>query len=121
MKTVAIESPYAGEVTRNVAYAKRAVLDCLRRNEAPYASHLFFTQEGLLDDLKPEERELGIRAGLYWGASAKLRVFYIDLGWSKGMVQGFIYARSIFQSFEIRALDREVTEEDLRTPYNLRP
>ncbi len=56
MRLVVIESPYAGDVQANVAYAKRCVADCLRRGESPYASHLFFTQDGILDDLKPEER-----------------------------------------------------------------
>ena len=41
MILVVIESPYAGDVEANVAYAKRCVLDCLRLGEAPYASHLF--------------------------------------------------------------------------------
>lgn len=52
---VLIESPYAGDVERNIHYAREAVLDCLKRGEAPYASHLFFPQ--VLDDLKPEERK----------------------------------------------------------------
>jgi hypothetical protein len=51
MKLVIIESPYAGDVEPNVAYAKAAVLDCLSRGEAPYASHLFFTQDGILNAL----------------------------------------------------------------------
>ena len=42
MKLVVVESPLAGDVERNVAYAKQAGMDCLRRGEAPYASHLFF-------------------------------------------------------------------------------
>lgn len=46
-RLVVVESPYAGDVERNVAYAKRCVLDCLKRGEAPYASHLFFTQSGV--------------------------------------------------------------------------
>ena len=85
MKLVVLESPYAGDVDRNVAYARAAVGDCLRRGEAPIASHLLFTQPGILDDDVPEERRLGIDAGLAWHAVADAIVFYLDLGWSSGM------------------------------------
>lgn len=73
MPLVVIESPYTGDVEGNVAYAKRCVMDCLKRGEAPYASHLFFTQPGILDDLKPEERMRGILAGLAWAVAAPTR------------------------------------------------
>lgn len=86
MKLVIIESPYAGEVDANVAYARRALADSLRRGEAPIASHLLYTQAGVLDDDKPEERALGIEAGLQWAARGDLTVFYVDRGWSRGML-----------------------------------
>lgn len=85
MKKIAIESPYAGDVERNVRYAKACVRDCLKRGEAPYASHLFFTQDGLLDDTVPEERKLGMEAGKVWEVAAELTVVYTDLGMSGGM------------------------------------
>lgn len=112
MKRVVIESPYAGNVTENVAYAKRCALDCLDRKEAPYASHLFFTQPGILDDLDPEQRKLGIEAGLRWGEAAELVTVYIDLGISTGMVFGIVRHVQQGRSIELRALDREVTAED---------
>ena len=93
MKRVVIESPFAGDVAENIAYARRCVRDCLARNESPYASHLFFTQEGLLDDTVPEERALGIDAGLTWGATADLVAVYVDRGLSKGMFQGILAHR----------------------------
>jgi hypothetical protein len=104
MKLVLIESPYAGDVERNVRYAKAAVLDSLRRGESPYASHLFFTQDGILDDLIPEERSLGIEAGLAWGARADLVAAYVDLGWSAGMLIGVRRAREQGRSVEERRL-----------------
>ena len=70
MKRVIIESPYAGDVERNLRYARAAMKDCLHRGEAPYASHLLYTQEGVLDDDVPGERKLGISAGLSWGKIA---------------------------------------------------
>lgn len=112
MKRVVIESPFAGEVDQNIAYAKRCVQDCLKRGEAPFASHLFFTQEGLLDDLVPKERELGITAGFAWGEAAELSAFYIDRGISGGMRLGLEAALKSGRWVEVRSLVREVTDED---------
>ncbi len=112
MILVVVESPYAGEVEANVAYAKRCVLDCLSRGESPYASHLFFTQDGLLDDFVPEQRKLGIEAGFAWGRVADLVAFYIDRGWSKGMRAGYAEAQRRGARIEVRALDRLVYEID---------
>lgn len=88
MKRVVIESPYAGDVERNTAYARACMLDSLHRGEAPYASHLLFTQPGILDDTNPVERRLGIEAGLAWGEAADLVAVYVDLGVSAGMRLG---------------------------------
>lgn len=104
MRLVIIESPYAGLVGRNVAYAKRCVRDCLSRGEAPYASHLFFTQTDILDDDQPEQRKLGIEAGLAWGAKADATVVYTDLGITAGMEQGIERAKSQGRPVEMRSL-----------------
>ena len=45
---VVLESPYAGDVAGNIAYARRALADSLARGEAPIAAHLLHTQ--VLDD-----------------------------------------------------------------------
>ena len=105
MKLVVIESPYAGDVEANLAYAKRCVVDCLSRGESPYASHLFFTLPGLLDDLVPEERTTGILAGFAWGARADLVAVYVDRGVSSGMNQGVARALAADQDIEFRSLD----------------
>lgn len=60
------------------------MLDCLNRNESPIVSHLLYTQ--VLDDTIPEERKLGIEAGLAWLGVADKHVFYIDYGYSSGML-----------------------------------
>ena len=89
MKRVILESPYAGDhdddIAHNVAYARAALRDCLNRGEAPIASHLLYTQEGVLDDNDPEERRLGIDAGYAWWGVAEAVVFYVDFGMSPGM------------------------------------
>lgn len=86
-RLVIVESAYAGDIERNVAYARAAMADCLKRGEAPIASHLLYTQPGVLDDAVPQERKIGIDAGLAWGRAADGVVFYVDLGWSRGMVE----------------------------------
>lgn len=88
MRLVIIESPYSGDIPRNMAYAKAAMRDCLFRGEAPYASHLLLTQPGILDDTDPAERALGIATGLAWGAKADATVVYRDLGVTPGMQGG---------------------------------
>jgi len=90
MKKVIIESPYAGNIEQNIKYARACLKDSLNRNEAPLASHLLYTQDGVLDDSIESERMNGINAGLAWIEFADIHVFYIDYGMSKGME----YARS---------------------------
>lgn len=104
MKRVILESPFAGEVERNIKYARECVRDCLKRGEAPIASHLLYTQEGILDDNVPEERKLGIDAGLVWKEVAELHVFYIDYGMSVGMEYAMKYATENKIPFEMRRL-----------------
>lgn len=88
MIRVIVESPFAGDVERNIRYARAAMRDCLLRGETPYASHLLYTQEGVLDDEVPEDRELGIRAGFHWREVAEKTVVYQDFGISRGMQFG---------------------------------
>lgn len=87
MKLVIIESPYAGDIEANVEYARKCVKDSLDRREAPIASHLLYTQPGILRDEVPEERIMGINAGLAWRLVADKAVFYTDRGWSSGMLK----------------------------------
>lgn len=102
MRRVIVESPYAGDVERNVEYARAALLDCLRRGEAPFASHLLYTQ--VLDDATPEDRELGVMAGLTWGFVAHATVVYTDLGITAGMSIGMRRAYSDSIPVELRSL-----------------
>ena len=82
---VIIESPYAGDISRNELYARRALADSISRGEAPFASHLLYTQPGVLDENDPAQRALGIELGYTWMSVASLVVFYIDYGMSPGM------------------------------------
>ena len=108
MKLVVIESPLGAStregIERNKEYARMAMLDSLRRGEAPYASHLLFDQPGLLDDQHPTERELGINAGFAWGGKADVVAVYQDHGISPGMERGIIRAKEAGQLIEYRRI-----------------
>ena len=104
MRKVVLESPFAGKIERNVAYAKLCVRDCLLKGEAPIASHLLFTQPGLLDDNAPEERKLGIAAGHAWSGIADCVVVYTDFGFSSGMDAGIRQAALNDTPIEFRKL-----------------
>ena len=94
MRLVVIESPYAGDVERNLAYLRAAMRHCLTLGDAPYASHALYTQPGVLDDAVPEQRAKGIAAGFEWGDMAHATVVYGDLGVTPGMEQGIARAHS---------------------------
>lgn len=83
MQRVMLESPYAGDVEVNLAYLAKCERDCLLRGEAPFASHRAYTTA--LDDNDPEERSLGIDAGMAYHDVAEKMVVYTDLGISRGM------------------------------------
>ncbi|MEL4069917.1 hypothetical protein WKW50_07190 [Ochrobactrum sp. GPK 3] len=100
---VIIESPYSGDVARNTEYARACLLDSLRRGEAPIASHLLHTQ--VLDDLRPDERELGIEAGLAWYRVAEKCVVYEDWGTSSGMITGIRRAKRFGVLVEFRNIE----------------
>lgn len=106
MKRVIIESPFAGktpaDAENNITYARLAVRDSLLRNEAPIASHLLYTQPGILDDLKPNERVHGIMAGLIWAEVAHYVAVYTDFGISEGMKQGIKHHESLGLRIEYR-------------------
>jgi len=98
MRLVIVESPYRGrgrwwllrlvDRLQNVAYARRCLRDSLMRGEAPLASHLLYTQPGVLRDHLSLERRCGIEAGLAWSDRADLIAVYEDRGVTDGMLTG---------------------------------
>ena len=59
MKKVIIESPFAGDTETNIKYARECLRDSIFRGEAPLASHVLYTQDGVLDDtIKLNLREI---------------------------------------------------------------
>ena len=114
MRLVIIESPYSAHfpdgswdqatADRNLQYAREAMADCFKRGEAPFASHLLYTQPGVLNDRIKEERQQGMEAGFKWGQVSDATVVYIDLGMSNGMTEGMKVARLRNRPVEIRRL-----------------
>lgn len=105
MTLVILESPFAGDVDRNIEYARRCVADSLSRGEAPLASHLLYTQPGILDDTDPEQRSQGINAGHAWVHLADRMVVYTDRGISAGMRAGMAVAEKFNLPVDIRTID----------------
>jgi len=108
VRRVILESPYKADtpagIAANEAYARACMRDCLHRDEAPIASHLLYTQPGVLRDDVPEERALGIEAGLAWGWVADATVVYTDRGITEGMRKGIERAEAENRPVEMRAL-----------------
>jgi hypothetical protein len=107
-RLVVIESPF-GHPTKvgmeeNAAYARRCMLDSLKRGEAPYASHLLYTQ--CLDDLKTAERKQGMEAGFAWGRIAQHVAVYTDRGVSRGMLEGIKRHQAAGKTIEFRSIDQ---------------
>ena len=104
---VIVESPYAGtpeEIKRNEYYARSAIKDCLNQGEIPFASHLLYTQTGILDDKQSAQRRLGIEAGLIMGTLCQKSALYKDLGMTIGMEEGIDRAELAGRSVEIREI-----------------
>lgn len=85
---LAIESPYAGDVPRNEAFARNVCRYAVECGHAPFAMHLLYTQ--FLDDLAPDERTAGIECGLSWTTHAEEVWFCLRPGeeLSRGMKLG---------------------------------
>ena len=62
MKLIYVASPYAGDVERNVEYAKQACRTVMESGHAFFAPHLLYP--AVLNDAVPEERQAGIEMGL---------------------------------------------------------
>jgi hypothetical protein len=88
LRHVVLESPFAGDIQTNLKYARACLRDCLMRGESPIASHALLTQAGVLNDLDPIERAVGINAGHSWMHVCDAVVVYTDRGISKGMEAG---------------------------------
>ena len=100
MLRVIIESPYAGDINRNVPYARACLRHSIEMGEAPMASHLLYPQ--VLDETT--ERDKGLQLGYEWMGAADKVVFYTDYGWSPGMIRALKVARLLQKPFQVRQI-----------------
>ena len=108
MRRIILETPYKGsdweETEENLRFARLCLHDCFTRGEAPFASHLLCTQDGVLNDKILSERMLGIEAGFAWKAVADSTVVYVNRQISTGMHLGIRKAIALGQGVEYRKL-----------------
>lgn len=116
---VFVQSPYAGDVDLNVAYAKLACVDAMRRGETPFASHLLYPQ--MLDDKDQKQRALGLKMerDLFFSCCHSCAVaIYVDLGISGGMREFIWFATILHSPILYRNIlplnDSPIRVEDLR-------
>lgn len=119
MRKVLVETPFAAgtaeECAANVAYLRACLRECtLKYDEAPFASHDFYTH--FLDDQNPEERKLGMDAGLLWGMHAEKTVVYVDRGITAGMRYGIARAKMCTRPIEYRMLGIGEVSEPISAP-----
>lgn len=102
MQTVIIEckysSDYAGGIELNRLYAIQCIADCAKRKEAGFAPGIHYTQKldgtfaqelsGKSDPTHYLTREEGFEMILAFRLAADKTVFYLDHGWSSGMLAG---------------------------------
>ncbi len=113
MRKVIIESPFAGDIKTNLRYLRRCLHDSIvNHNEAPFASHGLYTQDGVLDDNIPIERQLGILAGFAWKEVADETIVYTDYGISRGMQFGIDHAKTHKKWIEYRQIGSNPISED---------
>ncbi len=94
-----IESPWRDndrtEHLKNIQYAQACVRDSISRGELPFASHLLYTQTGILDDSIEEERELGISLNLMMIERCAAVAIYTERGISDGMLAAIRHAEKL--------------------------
>jgi len=111
---VFVESPYSGDIDRNVRYLKFCKYDCWARGEMPCSSHDDMTQHPAKKDFYvsdyDEQWTIYGRDGAIEGAHS-LRalcaktVFYTDRGISTGMKAGIEYCKQHNIPYEMRTLN----------------
>ena len=109
MKLIYVASPFAGDIEKNIEYAKQACRFVLNQGNAFFCPHLLYLQ--VLDDNNSEERRLGINIGKeFLSKCDELWVFGEHV--SQGKFEEIEFARGIGIPIKrIMKLDFEIKEE----------
>jgi len=91
MKTAYICSPYSGDVKRNKQYARELTARAIQLGYAPITPHLYITE--CLDDNDPDQRELGLNAGIALLSVCNIIIVGKRYGISNGMEREIFKAR----------------------------
>jgi hypothetical protein len=111
---VMVESPYSGDIPRNIRYLQLCHIDAAKRNEIPYSSHSYMTQHPLAKDFfVPDDndkwdiltRDVAINQSQVIRWRCDMSVFYTDRGWSRGMIAARDYCQRHGLAYEERTLD----------------
>ena len=113
-KCVFLESPYSGDVDRNLRYLMLCGFDAFARGEMAVATHSSMTAHPcalhyFVSDYDKKwdvfSREEAIARGQVLRKRCDNTVFYQDLGWSRGMLSALEFCKANDLPFEIRNLD----------------
>lgn len=108
MKMIFVSSPYAGDVEKNIKFAKQACHYVITTGNAFLCPHLLYPQ--VLDDVNPEERSLGMKmAKQLLSACDELWVFGDRI--SRGMFEEIEYARRYYIPLK-RIISMDMLQEE---------
>lgn len=114
MECVFLESPYSGDIDRNLRYVRFCKYDAWARGEFAYASHDDMTQHPAKTDFFVSDYDdkwtVFSRDGAIAGANSMRKicaktVFYTDLGVSNGMKKAIEYCKDNELPYEERKID----------------
>ena len=112
---VMIESPYSGDIDRNIRYLHLTLFDSMiNHDECAYASHAYMTQHPrhktfFVSDYDKKwdvlSREGAITRSQLMRKRCDKTVFYTDRGWSSGMKSAKKYCEDNSLPYEERSVD----------------
>lgn len=119
VSVVMIESPYSGDIDRNVRYLSLATLHSGTLGELPYSSHSYMThpraKNFFVSDYDPKwdvwTRDQAIERSHVMRHRCDRTVFYTDLGWSSHMKAAKKYCVDNNLPFEERTVDLEAVHK----------
>ena len=108
MRMIFVSSPYAGDVEKNIEFAKQACQYVITTGNAFFCPHLLYPQ--VLDDADPEERSLGMEmAKQFLSVCDEIWVFGDRI--SRGMFEEIEYARKNDISLK-RIISMDMVQEE---------